>query len=200
MRLLVLAAALATTLSAQPRVFDCNAIPGSQKPPFVEAPAECGGGCYWVGPFNPRPWGGKCADVTPPSNPPVDFVAVYGNPPKAGDFGNYQEFQRARDKYAQDLKWFKGIHFPDGLTAQDIAASVTYITSYGMGRPVVFEGRFGFMARFRGIALPEFEMPFVTLLESPGNVVSSYQMALFHAGQPVPCSNRHDWTPPDLCK
>lgn len=195
--LLVIVAAFAV---AQPRAFDCSVIPASQKPPFIEAPSECGGGCYWVGPFNPRPWASRCTEGPKTQNPPVDFVAVYGNPPKAGDFANYQDFQVARDKYSQDLRYFKGIHFPEGLTANDIAASVTYITSYGMGRPVVFEGRYGFMVRFKGIPLPDFELPFVTLKDSPGNVVSTYQMSLFYAGMPVPCSNKHDWTPPAFCQ
>jgi hypothetical protein len=152
-----------------------------------------------VGPFNPRPWSKKCTDAPAPAKLPDGFVTVYGVAPVASDFGNYQNFQIARDKYAQDLKYFKRIGAPEGIDQERLAAAATFIASYGIGEPIVFEGRYGFMSRFVGMKLRDFEVPFVTLYTDPDGVITDYQMALAHAGTPVSFAECHPFTIPRLC-
>jgi len=170
--------------------------------PYRRAPAEFGGDWWLVNPFTTGdPWvtqlnkGGGSVETFPEG-----FEEIFGGRPKLADFltsNNPSEAYRvARDRFAQDLKYFKRAGAPAWLeTSQLVNADETY-RAWGLGLPRYYEGRYGFMGRFVNSQIRDFEAPAWTLIFGAHQLIAGYQMALLDRG--VVPEKRHPFVPPHL--
>lgn len=184
--------------------------------PYVQAPAEYGDFHCYVNPFNPQPW----LTLTPvdPVVPieadyPEGFLRIYGKRPSFGDSVGAAnpswDWIAARNQWDLDLKYFVGLGEPDWMSDPEAQASWTeakkVFIAWGMGEPVMFHGRYGFVVTFPDAALKVYEAAPFTAVFSPHNVVARYQTQAVTRGIDfIECSGavsghcRHPFVPPHV--
>lgn len=148
--------------------------------PYVEAPPNCGGGWYYVNPFNQTPWQAKCSDFKEPTKDiPEDFKMAYGEYPNPTDYRpNIRNWQAAKDRYEQDLKYFVRIVPSTEITDEATMRNVETLTStWGLGIPIFVEGRYGIIAKFPFAQNSvRFESTPGLLVEATHIVIAMYQV------------------------
>lgn len=175
----------AISLAAQPVRYDT--VPDNWKRPigpYVEAPGNCGGGWYYVSPFNQQPWLKKCDDFQSPTQVtiPPGFEGIFGPAPKQSDFSTYPEYQRVRDQWLQDLKYFKQSGVPEWVTSPLMQEAFSVARAWKMGDPKCYEGRYGWMCRFSTSQVEKFEIPASLTFLNIHQAVAIYQVTLANVG------------------
>lgn len=128
-----------------------------------------------------------------------DFVKIFGPEPQAKDFKNYRVFQQARDLWHQDLRGFKGVGVPEGVSAEDLKGASDVFEAWGLGECFSYQGRFGWFVRCPSAEwVPGIEFPFAGVLASPHNAVASYQETAVNLGVFVPKNKRHPFVSPNV--
>lgn len=162
--------------------------------PYRQAPAERGGDWWLVNPFTgSEPWRAlefangpaKAALETEP--PPEDFVRIFGPRP---------ETRTASAQWEQDLSYFQGTGLPDGFDEAQLEAATAEFESWGLGKPVFYEGRYGWQVRFPDSQLPTFETTASTALLVPHIVIAEHQVRSIQEG--LSPSRYHPWLPERL--
>lgn len=153
--------------------------------PYVQAPAEFGAEWWYVYPFNPEPWKseGPVADNAPP-----DFVAVFGPRPHIRDpfYGEWE----------QNRKAWKGVGLPEWMTQEQLNTANAIFEAWGMGKGVVYEGRYGYSARFPATKKYDFEAAAYNLLNTAHLVVADFQIRSAQEGMPP--AKWHPFVPPQV--
>ncbi len=168
--------------------------------PYRQAPTEFGGEWWLVSPFTgEEPWRTQGAAVAE-KPAPEGFVEVFGERPRVSDFRGTASpsaaFRAAMAQWEQDLRYFKRAGVPEWTDADAIAAASRVYVAWEMGTPRLYEGRYGWMARFTDSAAPDFEVPAFTAIEAPHLVVARYQIRRLEGGdQPTV---KHPFVPPAL--
>lgn len=174
--------------------------------PYRQAPPEFGGEWWLVNPFTgDEPWLNQDLANSPATNPaskyaaenlPEDFLQAFGEMPvrRAGDSG--ADFVGRVARWKQDLEFFQRTGIPEGLDEDQIElASATY-EHWGMGRPVFYEGRYGWFARFPESAIPEFEMDAASAVQASHLAIARFQVRMLREGVELPTP--HPFVPPHL--
>lgn len=174
--------------------------------PYRQAPEEYGGEWWLVNPFTgDEPWakhpellGGDAASATeaPTRQLPEGFEEIFGPEPSAADFANRIDFNRVRNEWEHQLEHFGGTGIPEGFTAEDVEAAQATFEAWGLGEPVFYEGRYGWVARFPNGGVPEFQANPATALLTPHLVVAGYQIRLAQQGSDV--QEQHPFVPPSV--
>ncbi len=172
--------------------------------PYHQAPAEFGGEWWRVTPFTgPQPWltqGVLPADPTggegAPDPLPEGFVELFGPRPERGATQDYFNFLIARGEWEQRLEHFQGVGIPDGFDAAEVESAAAEFERWGLGQPVFYEGRYGWMARFPDSTLPTFEMAAATAVQASHVAIASYQIRLLREG--LTPNLQHPFVPPEL--
>jgi hypothetical protein len=199
------AAKTAGSRAGPPRFPD---VPDSAKHPagpYRQAPAEHGGEWWLVSPFTgEEPWLNQemaAVTVTGPSryaleNLPEDFLQAFGEMPlrRGGESG--VEFIGRVSRWKQDLEFFQRTGIPDGVDEAQVELASAAYEQWGMGRPVFYEGRYGWFARFPDSAIPEFEMDATSAVETSHLAIARFQVRLLGKGAEVP--QAHPFVPPHL--
>lgn len=159
--------------------------------PYRQAPSEFGGKWWLVSPFTGEtPWAAEFPGAVPSGDhAPADFVAVFGErPTRAGG--------AAQLSWDQDLKHFRGVGIPEGLSPEQVAAAGDVFEEWGLGRPVFVEGRYGWSAYFPDSQVEGFQAKPFTAVQAPHLVVARYQIRMSQQGDnPV---ERHPFVPPQV--
>ncbi len=119
---------------------------------------------------------------------PFGFVEVHGNRPLVRDYLSTPNPSRSHSIAArlwdQDLEYFKQVGLPlaDGpefasLSQYNLANAVT--EHWGMGRAILYEGRYGWKAQFPDSLLPDLEVPVELFLFNTHFAVVLYQSKLY---------------------
>lgn len=162
--------------------------------PYRQAPAEFGGDWWLVSPFTgSEPWRAlefpdrpaKVALETEPA--PADFVKLFGPRP---------DTRTASTQWDQDLSYFQGTGLPDGFNEAQLEAATAEFESWGLGKPVFYEGRYGWQVRFPDSQLPTFETTASTALLVPHIVIAEHQVRSIQEG--VAPGRYHPWLPERL--
>jgi hypothetical protein len=171
--------------------------------PYRQAPEEFGGEWWLTNPFTGlEPW--KTQGFLDPYAPQaVDnagasegFLAVFGPRPNRETHPNLALRGAAAADWERNLESFKGVGIPEGYTQQDIDAASKVYEACGLGKPLFYEGRYGWAAKFPESKVQGFEpSPFVAL-EVPHLVVARYQVEL--AGQGLEPARKHPFVPPQV--
>jgi len=96
----------------------------------------------------------------------------------------------------QDLEFFQRTGIPDGVDETQVELASAAYEQWGMGRPVFYEGRYGWFARFPDSAIPEFEMDATSAVETSHLAIARFQVRLLGQGAEVP--QAHPFVPPHL--
>ena len=156
--------------------------------PYKKAPDEYGGEWWQVNPFyGSEPW---LRAVTSPIKPkyPEGFIEVFGERPRTPE-----ELSR----WEQDMKLFKKPGPPEWITPEELDLIEKVTTSWEMGPPKYYEGRYGFQARFpEGVLDEVFEWPARGLQTHTHITVAAYQARMIEKG--IKPKNPHPFTPPYL--
>jgi len=159
--------------------------------PYHQAPSEHGGGWWYVNPFTgDEPWLAASLSVEhppPPPHAPEGFVELFGERPHSGN-------SAARAQWEIDRGHFQGTGVPEGFTQEQTDRAAELFESWGLGRPVFYEGRYGWKARFPDSSIPGFEANPHTAIETPHLVVAGYQVR--QTQQSAPPAVRHPFVPP----
>jgi hypothetical protein len=195
----------ANSTTGPPRFAD---VPESAKHPagpYRQAPAELGGEWWLVSPFTgEEPWlNQEMAAVTGTSpsryaleNLPEDFLQAFGEMPLRRGGESAVEFIGRVSRWKQDLEFFQRIGIPDGVDETQVELASAAYEQWGMGRPVFYEGRYGWFARFPDSAIPEFEMDAASAVETSHLAIARFQVRLLGKGVEVP--QAHPFVPPHL--
>jgi hypothetical protein len=164
--------------------------------PYRQAPPEFGGDWWQVNPFTgPEPW----RNLDPPSIEemfPEGFIEVFGPPPKPSDFDSNWDYRVARTVWSQELKYFGGTGMPEGVDPAKLEEAAKTFEDWGLGRPVFFQDRYGWRARFPDSEIPTFGGSPATAAEAPHVLVANYQIELLQKG--ITPSRLHPWLPDQL--
>jgi hypothetical protein len=95
--------------------------------------------------------------------------------------------------WERNLEHFKGLGVPEGFTQEQVDAAGAVFEAWGMGRPLFYEGRYGWMAKFPSVEIADFEAGPFAALEAPHLVIARYQVALAEEGSEPP--QRHPFVP-----
>jgi hypothetical protein len=171
--------------------------------PYRQAPPEHGGEWWLTNPFTgPEPWltqgyGDPFAPTAPeePEAPP-EFLAVFGPRPSAETHPNRLERGAAVADWERNLEHFQGVGLPEGFTEAQLQAAGDLFEAWGMGRPLLYEGRYGWTATFPSAEMPGFESSPFAALEAPHLVVARYQIEMTDKGMSP--SERHPFVPPQV--
>jgi hypothetical protein len=174
--------------------------------PYHQAPPQYGGEWWFVDPFTgDEPWlnlaaanAPKALSVSPyaAENLPEDFVGAFGQLPvrRAGESG--AEFAGRVSRWKQDLAFFQQTGIPEGFDESQVELASHVYEQWGMGRPVFYEGRYGWFARFPDSALPEFEMDAASAVQVSHLAIARYQVRLLREG--IEPATPHPFVPPHL--
>jgi hypothetical protein len=174
--------------------------------PYRQAPPEYGAEWWLVNPFTgDAPWLNQDAAGSPTTNPgskyatenlPQDFLQAFGGLParRAGDSG--AEFAGRVARWKQDLEFFQRSGIPDGLDESQVERAAAAYEQWGMGRPVFYEGRYGWFARFPDSAIPDFEMDAASAVQTSHLAIARFQVRLLRQGAELPTA--HPFVPPHL--
>ena len=169
--------------------------------PYYQAPAEHGGDWWLVNPFTAsQPW--LYQDKRPKKESlPKDFVQLFGPRPKWIDYmnlqGGHRAFQVATVQWEQELRYFKGTGRPEWATPRKVAASEAVYVEWNLGRPMFYEGRFGWMGRFIESKIKDYDSSAWQIINYPHHTVSQYQIRLYldHGIRP---EKWHPFVPPSV--
>lgn len=153
--------------------------------PFTQAPPEYGGEWYYVGPFQQEPW-----KPVVPVTQAVDaaFLDIFGPKPR---------HRLLVPEWEQNRRYFKGVGIPPGFTQAQIEDVTERSVAWGLGRPRIFEGRYGWSARFPDSQIPDYEAAnAIGFLMSPDVVFANYQTQLLMDG--IVPEKIHPFVPPQL--
>jgi hypothetical protein len=129
-------------------------------------------------------------------NLPQDFLRAFGEMPSRRTAEDGEAFVARVARWKQDLEFFQRTGAPDGVDeAQAELASAAY-EQWGMGRPVFYEGRYGWFARFPDSGIPEFEMDASSAVQAPHLAIARFQVRLLQQGADLP--QAHPFVPPHL--
>ncbi len=171
--------------------------------PYRQAPAEFGGEWWLTNPFTgEQPWltqtGGAGESLPRPAQEipeaPADFIELFGPPPQANAGTHRLHQSTAMAQWLIDLQHFQGSGLPDGFTQEQADKAGDLFEHWGLGRPVYYEGRYGWKARFPDSGIPGFEASPFTAIEAPHLVVAQYQVSMSQQGMPP--AERHPFVPP----
>jgi len=165
--------------------------------PYQQAPSEFGGEWWKVNPFTgPQPWRPVETVSSPVPEIPDGFTEIFGTRPAASDFSRPRAHKTADLRWEQDLKYFQRSGIPDGFDQAQVDLAAGVFEKLDMGRPLFYEGRYGWMARFPDSAIPDFEANVTASLEVSHIVVAKYQTRqLLHGVTPAVV---HPFVPPFL--
>lgn len=154
------------------------------KGPYHQAPAEYGGEWWYVSPFNPTPWvnARKREELLEERvNPtyPEGFIDLFGPRPEQKPGMSAEEINALKrfvlPRWEQDLGFFKGVGYPEGLDYDALDEATEIYSGYGLGEPAFYEGRYGWKARFPESNLRSFECGVDGAIRLPHLVVSNHQ-------------------------
>ena len=115
--------------------------------PYRQAPPEFGGEWWKVNPFTgPEPW--RQVEISPEPEIRDGFTEIFGTRPRASDFSSFRAHKAAELRWEQDLKFFQRSGIPEGYDQAQVELAAGVFEKWDMGRPVFYEGRYGWMARF----------------------------------------------------
>lgn len=167
--------------------------------PYRQAPAEYGGEWWYVNPFTGlTPWVTWVTEA-PKKQPklPAGFEEIFGPRPNSNDFHGApnpaRAFQDAVNLWEQDLKHFKQAGRPEWVSGNQFDEAAAIFAAWGLGPLKLYEGRYGWMARFPGSKIKNFETSVWEAINYPHLVVPRYQMQL--AGNGVELGERHPFLP-----
>jgi hypothetical protein len=120
--------------------------------------------------------------LTEPEPLPIGFAEAFGARPQIEDFRNRALFQTALAQWEQDLGHFHGTGLPDGFSQTDFQAASAEFEAWGLGKPVIYEGRYGWRVRFPESQLPSFEMGAWGALTAPHLIIAQYQVRSIQQG------------------
>lgn len=167
--------------------------------PYRQAPEEYGGEWWLVNPFaSTSPW---ITQSKPPATAelPQGFLEIFGPRPQASNYrgrGGHAAFQIAVADWERDLKYFKGAGIPGGFSGKQMEDAARVFEFWGLGAPKVYEGRYGWRARYPESQIPEFESGVRSAFETTHLVVAKYQLALLERG--IVPNVRHPFVPPHV--
>jgi hypothetical protein len=129
-------------------------------------------------------------------NLPAGFQDAFGELPtrRAGESGG--EFTGRLARWKQDLELFQHGGIPDGFDESQVELAGATYEQWGLGRPVFYEGRYGWFARFPGSAIPEFEMDAASAVGAAHLAIARFQARLLREGGEV--ATPHPFVPPHL--
>jgi hypothetical protein len=184
-------------------------VPDSAKypaAPYRQAPPEYGGEWWLVSPFTgEQPWLNQDVGGAPAASPaskyaaenlPQDFLQAFGEMPvrRAGESG--ADFAGRLARWKQDLGFFQRTGIPEGFDESQVDLASAAYEQWGMGRPVFYEGRYGWFARFPDSAIPDFEMDAASAVQTPHLAIAQFQVRLLRqGGEPA---TPHPFVPPHL--
>ncbi len=173
--------------------------------PYRQAPPEYGGEWWLVNPFTGNaPWANQTLAVSAASpmskyamqNLPADFLKAFGEMPVRDAGETNADFVGRLSRWKQDLEFFQGTGIPEGLDESQVELASNAYEQWGMGRPVFYEGRYGWSARFPDSAIPDFEMDAASAVQAPHLAIARYQVRLLRqGGEPA---TPHPFVPPQL--
>ncbi len=190
--------------SPQSRTPRFLAVPESVKHPngpYHQAPPEHGGEWWLVSPFTgPEPWltqgfGDPYAEA-PAEEASAELLAVFGPRPNAETHPDRLLRSAALADWERNRDHFQGVGLPEGFTQEQLDAAGDLFESWGMGRPLLYEGRYGWKATFPAADMQGFEASPFTTLEAPHLIVARYQIEMAeHGSDPA---QRHPFVPPQV--
>ncbi|MBI1352749.1 MAG: hypothetical protein GC160_00275 [Acidobacteria bacterium] len=206
------------TASQQPAprtaVGDRADVPDSWKTPngpYHQAPEEYGGGWWYVNPFTGQePWkraeaanniatggaGGTGATTGGAAQLPDGFVDVFGEKPVSTQYKNYREYQTAKIRWEQDLKYFKQAGTPPDVSPEKLAQITKTTEAWGMGEPKFYEGRYGWKVRFPDSAFPDYEVGLEGVTMGVHQSIARYQIKMVQHGMEP--AQKHPFVPPQV--
>jgi len=172
--------------------------------PYRQAPAEFGGEWWLTNPFTgAEPWitqtgAADVAKVPAAEVPeaPAAFLELFGPPPQLDPTISRLHRSTEMAQWLIDLENFQGTGVPEGFSQEQVDRAADLFESWGLGRPVFYEGAYGWKARFPDSSIPEFEAAPFTAIESPHLVVAKYQIKMTQQGS-TPLE-RHPFVPPQV--
>ena len=163
--------------------------------PYRQAPPEYGGEWWFVNPFTgPEPWIPRASQSE--QTLPDGFAEIFDLRPQAKDYTSMNEFHAARLRWEQDLKYFEGAGIPQDLDVAEIERVADIYEDWGMGRPVFYEGRYGWKVRFPDSQIPNYEANPGGMIKAPHVLIAQYQIRLLQKG--IVPENPHPFVPPQL--
>ena len=194
--------------AARNAVGDRAEVPDSWKHPagpYHQAPAEYGGGWWYVSPFTgAEPWkrldavnnpsAGGVGGAGAANQLPDGFAEVFGEKPMGPQYKNYREYQTAKIRWEQDLKYFKQAGVPPEVTPEKLEAITKTAEAWGMGAPKFYEGRYGWKVRFPDSAFPDHEVGLEGVTMGMHQSIARYQVRLVEAG--IEPAQKHPFVPP----
>ena len=170
-----------------PRYEDVPEWAKSPLGPYRQAPAEYGGEWWFVNPFTgPEPWIPRASQSEQVL--PDGFAEIFGLRPQAKDYTSTNKFYAARLRWEQDLKYFKGAGVPEHLDVAEIERVGDIYEEWGMGRPLFYEGRYGWKVRFPDSRIPNFEANPEGMIRAPHVLVAQYQIRLIGVCTSLPAT------------
>jgi hypothetical protein len=167
--------------------------------PYKQAPAEFGGEWWLVNPFSgPQPWvraaemsaGAGQAETIQPSD---DFVKLFGPRPEWTDSSTISERNLKTFVWDRELATFEGVGIPDGFSEEQVRQANEAFAPWGMGEPVFYKSRDGWVARFPNSLTPEFQISPETAIKAPQVTIAVYQVRAILRG--VEIGSRHPLVP-----
>jgi len=169
--------------------------------PYRQAPEEYGSKWYKVNPWTgPEPWKQAVAP-TVGLTLPSGFEDIFGPRPQGEDFRDEinpsRAFRVATVTWQQDLKYFKQAGAPEWLDDETLELIEDTTELWDMGVPYLYEGRYGWMARFPEAApYVSFETTAWALANAVHQVVANFQIKLLQ-NELIPAV-QHPFVPPRL--
>lgn len=169
--------------------------------PYYQAPPEYGGEWWYANPFTgPEPWLTQ-GQLDP--NKPIQtcdkpgFAEIFGPWPTSQNTDlTGTALQTARNQYTQDCEYFKQAGIPPGYEQATINEANRAYALWAMGKMAIFEGRYGWGAKWPGSDDPLFEEWATTAIDHPDLTVAQYQINLIQQGIiPAPI---HPMVPPSI--
>jgi len=153
--------------------------------PYRQAPPDKGGEWWYTDFFTGiTPW----VQAAPPKGADPEFVKVFGARPGHQD-PFYQE-------WLDNEEQFQGVKLPEWMTQDELDAANEIFVAWGMGKAVIYEGRYGFSARFPETGVYEFEANAYNVKNTPHLVVAGFQIRLAQSGKAP--AKWHPFVPPQL--
>jgi hypothetical protein len=124
---------------------------------------------------------------------PDDFVAIFGDRPVWDRETSYQQYKEDLAQWEHDLKYFQQAGVPEGFSEEKIQLAGDLFESWGMGRPLFYEGRYGWTATFPGAEVESYQAAVFTAIEAPHLVIAKYQLRQIREG--IAPTQQHPFVP-----
>ena len=98
-------------------------------------------------------------------------------------------FRAERTQRGHDLAHFHGSGIPEGFSEDKVQLAGDLFEAWGMGRPMFYEGRYGWTATLPGAELENYQSAVFTTIEAPHLVMREVPVVADEKG------NRADATP-----